>query len=76
METAENYVVSSGVESTEGHREVITQYQNLERLAWVITLTENGGYSYTVVIDANDGSFVGSQYDDSIWPEAWLSYNL
>ena len=74
--TAENYVGTSGVESTEGHREVITQYQNLERLAWVITLTENGGYSYTVVVDATDGSFIGSQYDDSIWPEAWLTYNL
>ncbi|MGB8219335.1 MAG: PepSY domain-containing protein [Methanoregula sp.] len=74
--TAEDYVGTSGVESTEGHREVITQYQNLERLAWVITLTENGGYSYTVVVDATDGSFIGSQYDDSIWPEAWLLYNL
>jgi uncharacterized membrane protein YkoI len=73
--TAENHVGTSDMESTEGHREVIIQYQNLERLAWVVTLTENGGYSYVVVVDANDGSFIGYHWDD-IWPETWLRYNL
>ena len=75
VKTAENYF-GGDFASTEGHREVIIQPQNLERLVWVVSLTENDGYTYVALVDANDGSFVGTHWDSDIWPVYWLRYYL
>lgn len=82
METAEGYYHMSDsftLSSSEGYLAVVTRYQNVENLAWVIKL--NGYYSwdndeertYTIVVDAVDGSVLGNGWSD-IWPESRLSY--
>jgi uncharacterized membrane protein YkoI len=82
METAENYYGLSDsftISSSEGYLAVVTRSQNVENLAWVIKL--KGYYSwdnddertYTIVVDAADGSVLGSGWS-SIWPESRLSY--
>jgi hypothetical protein len=82
METAEGYYHMSDsftLSSSEGYLAVVTRYQNVENLAWVIKL--KGYYSwdndeertYTIVVDAVDGSVLGSGWS-SIWPESRLSY--
>lgn len=82
METAENYSGLSDsftLSSSEGYLAVVTRYQNVENLAWVIKL--KGYYSwdndyehtYIVIVDATDGSVLGSGWS-SIWPESRLSY--
>ncbi|MEN6609850.1 MAG: hypothetical protein ABFC24_03335 [Methanoregulaceae archaeon] len=85
-ETAESYFgIGSGsdfkVSSSEGYLAVVTRYQNVENLAWVIKL--KGCYSwnqdyeqtYLAVVDATDGSVIGSTWS-SIWPESRLAYYL
>jgi hypothetical protein len=82
MATAENYSGLSDsftLSSSEGYLAVVTRYQNVENLAWVIKL--KGYYSwdndyehtYIVIVDATDGSVLGSGWS-SIWPESRLSY--
>lgn len=82
METAENYYGLSDsftISSSEGCLAVVTRSQNVENLAWVIKL--KGYYSwnnddertYMIVVDASDGSVLGSGWS-SIWPESRLSY--
>ena len=75
VKTAENYF-GGDFASTEGHREVIIQPQNFERLVWVVSLTGNHGDMYTAIVDANDGTFVGTHWDNDIWPVYWLRYYL
>ena len=80
-ETAESYLGQSSyftLSSSEGYLAVVTRSQNVENLAWVIKL--KGYYSwdndneqtYVIVVDAVDGSVLGSGWDD-IWPESRLS---
>ncbi len=82
METAEDYYGLSDsftISSSESYLAVVTRSQNVENLAWVIRL--NGYYSwdtadertYTIVVDAGDGSVLGSDWS-SIWPESRLNY--
>ncbi|MDD1694883.1 MAG: hypothetical protein LUQ71_09185 [Methanoregula sp.] len=67
------------VNSAEGYLAVVTRYQNVENLAWVITL--HGSYTwdpeytdtYIVIVDAKDGSVLGTRWS-SIWPESRLNY--
>ncbi|MDD1694589.1 MAG: hypothetical protein LUQ71_07675 [Methanoregula sp.] len=64
--------------SSEAYLAVVTRYQNVENLAWVVKL--KGYYSwdrddertYYAVIDATDGSVLGTRWSD-IWPESRLS---
>lgn len=85
-ETAESYFgIGSDsdfrVSSSEGYLAVVTRYQNVENLAWVIKL--KGYYSwnqdyertYLAVVDATDGSVIGSTWSN-IWPESRLAYYL
>jgi uncharacterized membrane protein YkoI len=82
METAEDYYDLSDsftLRSSESYLAVVTRSQNVENLAWVIKL--KGYYSwdtdnertYTIVVDAGDGSVLGSGWS-SIWPESRLDY--
>jgi hypothetical protein len=82
METAEEYYQMSDsftLSSSEGYLAVVTRYQNVENLAWVIRL--NGYYTwdndeestYTIVVDAVDGRVIGSGWS-GIWPESRLNY--
>lgn len=77
IQSATDYTYSSfKVNSAEGYLAVVTQSQNVESLAWVITL--HGSYTwdpnyndtYTVVVNANDGSVLGG----TIWPEYRINY--
>jgi len=80
-ESAESYMGHSSyftLTSSEGYLAVVTRSQNVENLAWVIKL--KGYYSwdddeqtYVVIVDANDGSILGSGWS-SIWPESRLNY--
>jgi hypothetical protein len=84
-ETAEQYLgIGSGssfkLSSSEAYLAVVTRYQNVENLAWVVKL--KGYYSwdseertYYAVVDANDGSVLGNNWDN-IWPEHKLAYYL
>jgi hypothetical protein len=82
METAENHYSLSDsftLSSSASYLAVVTRSQNVENLAWVIKL--KGYYSwdtdyertYTIVVDAVDGSVLGSDWS-SIWPESRLNY--
>jgi hypothetical protein len=84
IQTAEDYYGLSDsftLSSSESYLAVVTRYQNVENLAWVIKL--KGYYSwdnddertYLVVVDATDGSVLGSRWSN-IWPESRLSYYL
>lgn len=77
--TATDYTYSSfKVTSSEGYLAVVTRYQNVESLAWVIKLT--GSYrwdpeyvdTYVVVVDASKDDTVLATRWDSIWPESRL----
>jgi len=80
-ETAEQYRGRDGsfkLSSSEAYLAVVTRYQNVENLAWVVTM--KGYYSwdreertYYTVVDANDGSILGGNWD-AIWPEHELVY--
>jgi hypothetical protein len=85
-ETAEYYLKSDFgqqvvIGSTESYLAVVTRYQNVENLAWVIKIK----FSYPsfssdedtdlVVIDANDGSLLADHWNN-IWPESRLTYYL
>jgi hypothetical protein len=67
------------VTSTDGYLAVVTQSQNVQKLAWVVTLS--GTYrwdpdyteTYVVIVDANDGSAIGYGWSN-IWPESRLYY--
>lgn len=78
--TAEDAVYSEfTTTSSEGYLAVVTQYQNVETLAWVLKL--HGHFSwdpdyestYEVVVSADDGSMLGYGWDN-IWPEHQLYY--
>jgi hypothetical protein len=82
-ETAEQYLGLSSsftLSSSEAYLAVVTRYQNVENLAWVVKLS---GYvpwdtqerTYYTVVDANDGSVLGGNWDN-IWPEHELAYYL
>ena len=82
VRTAEDYYGLSDsftVSSSEGYLAVVVRSQNVENLAWVIRLK---GYSswdrdyertYTIVVDAADGSVLGSDWS-GIWPESRIRY--
>ena len=79
-ETAESYLGHSDqftLTGSEGYLAVVTRYQNVENLAWVIKL--KGYYTwdkdeqvYPIIVDATDGSLLGTGWS-SIWPESRLS---
>jgi uncharacterized membrane protein YkoI len=79
--SAESYMGHSSyftLTSSEGYLAVVTRSQNVENLAWVIKLKgyyswDNDEQVYVVIIDANDGSILGSGWS-SIWPESRLNY--
>ena len=82
METAESHFglsESFTLSSSESYLAVVTRSQNVENLAWVIKLkgyySWDTGYerTYTIVVDAADGSVLGSGWS-SIWPESRLNY--
>ena len=66
--------------SSEAYLAVVIRSQNVENLAWVVKLN---GYvpwdtqerTYYAVVDANDGSVLGNNWDN-IWPEHELAYYL
>jgi len=77
IQNATDYTYNSfKVNSAEGYLAVVTQSQNVESLAWVITLhgtytwDPNYNDTYTVVVNANDGSVLGG----TIWPEYRINY--
>lgn len=83
-ETAEHYYGLSDsftLSSSESYLAVVTRYQNVENLAWVIKLKgyyswdNNNESTYLVVIDATNGNVLGSRWDN-IWPESRLLYYL
>jgi hypothetical protein len=80
-ESAESYMGHSSyftLSSSEGYIAVVTRSQNVENLAWVIKLKgyyswdNNEERTYVVVVDAVDGSVLGSGWS-SIWPESRLT---
>lgn len=78
-ETTENYFGFSddfSISSSEAYLAVVTRYQNVENLAWVVKITGywNDRYeeTYYAVVDANDGSVIGNSWS-GIWPESRLS---
>ncbi|MDP3563444.1 MAG: hypothetical protein Q8R70_03030 [Methanoregula sp.] len=78
-EVAEESNSDMVINSAEGYLAVVTRYQNVENLAWVIKM--KGSYKWdstyqrteTVIVDAVDGSILGSGWS-SIWPESRLNY--
>ena len=79
-ETTENYYgfdKSFSVRSSDAYLAVVTRYQNVENLAWVVKITGywNDRYeeTYYAVVDANDGSLIGNSWS-GIWPESRLDY--
>jgi hypothetical protein len=79
IKSATDYTYNEfSVTSSEGYLAVVTRNQNVENLAWVIKLTGNYrwnqdySYTYIVIVDAKDGSVLGTRWD-SIWPESRLS---
>jgi hypothetical protein len=79
VKSATDYTYSEfAVTSSEGYLAVVTRSQNVENLAWVIKLTgsyrwdPDYTYTYIVIVDANDGSVLGTRWD-SIWPESRLN---
>ncbi|MDD1694588.1 MAG: hypothetical protein LUQ71_07670 [Methanoregula sp.] len=80
VKTAENYWDDADYyQSEESHLEVVIREQNVENLAWVISLThtysDDDTYTYVFVVDANDGSVLGTHWDN-IWPLHWLRYYI
>ena len=82
MQTAEDYYdlgSSFTLSSSEDYIAVVTRSQNVENLAWVIKLKGYHSWdrdderTYTIVVDALNGSVLGSDWSD-IWPESRLSY--
>jgi hypothetical protein len=80
-ESAESYMGHSSyfkLSSSEGYLAVVTRSQNVENLAWVIKLKgyyawDDSEQTYSVIVDAQDGSILGSGWS-SIWPESRLSW--
>jgi len=82
-ETAEQYLglgSSFKLSSSEAYLAVVTRYQNVENLAWVVKLNgyvpwDSNERTYYAVVDANDGSVLGNNWN-AIWPEHELAYYL
>lgn len=79
-ETTENYYgfdKSFSIRSSNAYLAVVTRYQNVENLAWVVKITGywNDRYeqTYYAVVGANDGSIIGNRWS-GIWPESRLDY--
>jgi len=66
--------------SSEAYLAVVIRSQNVENLAWVVKLNsyvpwDTQERTYYAVVDANDGSVLGNNWDN-IWPEHELAYYL